>query len=376
MGLHFISHIRSQANGVVWKDKPYLSHFLTPICSTKPVYEPWLWILRRVYQSFRRLHCMYPEQVKKWWNLATKRLANKHTVGPITVIQAHLRRRGWTLGENFDCKMQNDVSFDLTKISVWQYKHFATVAWQDWLVPKLRLKHNLPDLVSFDVDASSWHCENAESEGFMATVRSGGLFTNKVKSRICTQVSPNCALCGQLDGMTHRVYSCSASECIRNNNGWQHLQHVPRSTLIYGLFARPSALDAYHSALDEVRVRDLTVLSETDEPYHIFTDGSCTQPSPSRKSERRATFAVRHAQKNSHQSELLAAGILPGRKQTGFRAELWAFMIAMTASTNSVIYTDCEGVYKGIVKMQNQDGVNWLGSPLQTSTSGGGPGQF
>ena len=202
MGLHFISHIRSQANGVVWKDKPYLSHFLTPICSTKPVYEPWIWILRRVYQSFRRLHCMYPEKVKKWWNLAIKRPANKHTVGPITVFQAHLRRLGWTLGENFDCKMQNDVSFDLTKISVWQYKHFATVAWQDWLVPKLKLKHNLPDLVSFDVDASSWHCENAESEGFMATVRSGGLFTNKVKSRICTQVSPNCALCGQLDGMT------------------------------------------------------------------------------------------------------------------------------------------------------------------------------
>ena len=38
MGLHFISHIRSQCNGAVWKDKPYLSHFLTPICSTRPIY--------------------------------------------------------------------------------------------------------------------------------------------------------------------------------------------------------------------------------------------------------------------------------------------------------------------------------------------------
>ena len=56
MGLHFISHLQSQANGAVWKDKPYLSHFLTPILSTKPMYEPWLWILRRVYQSVRRLH--------------------------------------------------------------------------------------------------------------------------------------------------------------------------------------------------------------------------------------------------------------------------------------------------------------------------------
>ena len=135
--------------------------------------------------------------------------------------------------------------------------------------------------------------------------------------------------------------------------------------MIYGLFARPAALDAYYSALDEVRVRDLSVLSETTEPHHIFTDGSCTQPAPSRKSERRATFAVRHAQKNSHQGELLAAGILPGRKQTAFRAELWAFMIAMTASANSVIYTDCEGVYKGIVKMQKSGWCElaWLSSP-------------
>ena len=365
MGLHFISHIRSMTNGAVWKDKPYLSHFLTPILSTKPIYEPWLWILRRVYQSFRRLHCMLPDQTKMWWNLAIGRKTNKHTIGPITILQAHLRRLGWTLKEDFECQSQDGLSFNLARISQWQYKNLVTTAWQDWLVPKLKIKHNLPDLTSFDITASSWQLPNAQNEGFMATVRSGGLFTNKAKSRICSQVSPNCVMCGELDGMTHRAYACSASEQIRQENGWQSLKDVPRSCLVYGLFPRPLAQDEYFNALDELKVENLVCLPDKEEPIHIFTDGSCSQPAPSKKSERRAAFAVRLAHKNSHESQLLATGTLPGRKQTAFRAELWAVMIAMSTCTNSVIYTDCKGVFLGILKLQKYgwSELAWLSSP-------------
>ena len=101
MGLHFISHLRSKANGAVLKEKPYLSHFLTPILSTKPIYEPWLWILSRIYQSFRRLCCLQPQNVERWWNTALQRSTNKHTIGPVSILQAHLRRLGWTLTKGF-----------------------------------------------------------------------------------------------------------------------------------------------------------------------------------------------------------------------------------------------------------------------------------
>ena len=365
MGLHFISHIRSQANGAVWKDKPYLSHFLTPILSTKPMYEPWLWILQRVFQSFRRLACMMPDQTARWWNLAVARPPNKHTLGPITIILAHLRRLGWTVSDGFACRTQDGTTFSLTRISAWQFKQLVTVAWQDWLVPKLKIKHGLHDLTSFDVSASCWECDDAQRQGFMAMVRSGGLFTNKTKSRMFSQASPDCSLCGASDGMTHRVYDCPASENIRARNGWHNLRDLPRSCMIYGLFSRPQAQDDYQNALDQLEIRDICYVPETENPIHIFTDGSCSQPPASRKAERRAAYGVRMAESQSHEGKCLASGTLPGRKQTAFRAELYAVVVALSCSLNSIVYTDCKGVYTGFLRLMREGWceLSWIAAP-------------
>ena len=134
--------------------------------------------------------------------------------------------------------------------------------------------------------------------------------------------------------------------------------------MVYGLFARPPALDAYQKALDDLRIFDLEILPDSEEPAYIFTDGSCSQPGPSRIYERRASYGVRLACLNSSDGRLLASGTLPGRKQTAFRAELFAFMIAMSSSLNSVIHTYCLGVYKGIVKLQREawSELAWLSS--------------
>ena len=235
MGLHFISHQRSLCNAAVWRDKPYLSHFLTPILSLKPVYEPWLWILQRVFLSFRRLLWLRPEDTLRLWNLAVGRPSNKHTVGPITILMAHLRRLGWVLKPEMECQAQNGRFFNLQTISMSQYKILTQDSWQEWLIPKLRVKLSMPDLTGFDITTSCWNTKDPQQEGFMATMRSGGLFTNRVKSRISCVVSPNCVLCGQPDGMSHRIYHCSATQRIREDLGLQHLEHVldPASCGVY-----------------------------------------------------------------------------------------------------------------------------------------------
>ena len=361
MGLHFISHIRSQCNGAVWKDKPYLSHFLTPILSTRIIYEPWLWVLNRIFLSFSRLLCLQRQKTVELWNLAIGRPANKHTAGPITILFAHLRRLGWQMEPNFKCSTPNGLSVSLENITCGQYKGLVTTSWQEWLVPKLRVKHGLPDLVSFDITASCWHDTDPQNEGFMATLRSGGLFTNKIKAKFCPDMSPTCMLCGKEDGMTHRIFECPEAKQISQHLQCQFLLSQPRSQMLYGLFQQPQALEAYMRGLDAIRIEDLFSLPESDEPVHLFCDGSCSQPPPARKSERRAAYAVRHAKPFSHESFLVASGPLPGRKQTPFRSELFGFMMAMSVSLNSVIYTDCKSVYLGIVRMQNEgfDPLRW-----------------
>ena len=98
-------------------------------------------------------------------------------------------------------------------------------------------------------------------------------------------VSGGCALCGAIDGMSHRIYECPASEEIRVKNDWDFLKDEQRSVLVYGLFPRPKALDEYQKALYDIHITDLQFLPDSEETAYIFTDGSCTQPLPSRVSE-------------------------------------------------------------------------------------------
>ena len=233
MGLHFVSHQRSVCNGVVWKDKPYLSHYLTPLLAVKPEYEPWLWILRRVFLSYRRMLWLQPEKSRTLWKMAVKRPANKRTIGTTRIIVSHLRRLGWHLGDDYAYETVDGYYFSLDKISTAQFRSLSQSSWQAWLEPTLRIKLSMPDLSGFDVQTSCWNAKDAEEEGFLATLRSGGLFTNKVKSRLCTSVSPNCALCGELSGMTHRIYHCPAAKAYREKNGLQHLESLPRACLLW-----------------------------------------------------------------------------------------------------------------------------------------------
>ena len=84
-----------------------------------------------------------------------------------------------------------------------------------------------------------------------------------------------------------------------------------------------------------------------------------------RSSEKHAAFAVRRAFQDSHESQLVTSGVLPGRKQSPFRAELHAFMVAMSVSLDSIIYTDCKAVFVGISRIQREGWCElaWLSSP-------------
>ena len=94
MGGYFFRDMRTLCNKTIWPGKQYMSHYLSPILSTRQFYEPWIWVLRRCYTSFARALCMQPDLMKEVWNAAIVRPAGKHTLGPITILVAHLSRLG------------------------------------------------------------------------------------------------------------------------------------------------------------------------------------------------------------------------------------------------------------------------------------------
>ena len=354
MGPSFVRNMRTLANSVVWKGRQYMSHFLSPLLSTDLEYEPLFWILQRCFSSFLRATCLQREDILSTWNKAVARSANKHTLGPITVFVAHLRRLNWTLEANFAVKDQRGQTFCLDQLSTLQFRHLVTQAWETLLVPKLKQRSGMDEINSFSIQASKWESHDPRVNAFMALHRAGGLFTNKVKSRICHEQHPECSLCGLPDGIEHRLYHCSSTQDLRNNADWEKLQSLPRQCLIGGLFPKEQLLEDFQEALDELQPPPLEHLLEEGKRVHLFTDGSCSVPGQGFSTERKAAWSVISAEQCSPERSLLASGPLPGRRQTSFRGELFALAAALQLAADVedvTIYSDCRAVRKPRLNM-------------------------
>ena len=227
MGSLFLRDIRARSNGAVWKGRQYMSHYLSPILSTKACYEPWVWVLRKCFMSFLRVCGRQPDLVLSTWNLALPRPLSKHTLGPVTVLIAHLKRLGWNLKENFRCDLPDGKTMFLNQISTWQFERLVMQAWERWIIPKVKHRNGFEDLSVFTTEASTWSNGDAALDGFMMTLRSGGLFTNRAKSKF-TGCSDKCILCGHLDGMHHRIYDCEGAIAAKNKVDWDTLQQLPK----------------------------------------------------------------------------------------------------------------------------------------------------
>ena len=87
-------------------------------------------------------------------------------------------------------------------------------------------------------------------------------------------------------------------------------------------------MDEYLKLLDNIASPVFQTLAPDHPRVFVFTDVSCSKPSSGRSTERKATWAFRRAYPHSDASDLICAGILPGRKQT-IRSELFAVLCAL-----------------------------------------------
>ena len=364
MGALFLRDVRARSNGAIWKGRQYMSHYLSPILSTKTCYEPWIWILRKCFMSFLRVCSLIPDAIKRAWNSALPRALTKHTLGPVTVLMAHLKRLGWTLADDLHCRLPDGRSFRLDHISSWQFKRLATESWETWIIPKVKHRCGFEDLTSFTAEASNWDNDDHALNGFMMTLRSGGLFTNRSKAKF-TGCSDKCALCDQTDGMLHRIYECPGAAGAKAKVDWTLLQELPKHSLMWGIFGLPEAQERYWQALDNIPATPLQQLQVQNTRHQIFTDGSCGVSKGPHRHAVYAAWAIRLAEPNSAKSTLLASGPLPGRKQTAYRSEIYAVINALSVSTFSDIYTDCYNVYRGVLKLQTAGWIelDWKASP-------------
>ena len=104
------------------------------------------------------------------------------------------------------------------------------------------------------------------------------------------------------------------------------------------------ALDDYRRKLDLLPMPDIPFLPRSQEVRHFFTDGSARDSNC--PLTRLCSWAVTWAQPNDSKNQVIVKATLSGRKQTVFRAELQAVLVALTLSENIWVYCDNEAVVK------------------------------
>ena len=164
--------------------------------------------------------------------------------------------------------------------------------------------------------------------------------------------------------MIHRLFECLETAYLRSGPDSDIIKDLPRATVTMGLFQEPHILENYMKQLDMIEPPVFQPLPPDHPRVYVFTDGSCSKPDSGRTTERKATWALRRASPCSENSEPICSGVLPGRKQTAYRSELFAVLCALSFARQVTVFSDCKGVVRGFQKLNS---VGWYESEWRST---------
>ncbi|CAE7621051.1 RTase [Symbiodinium sp. CCMP2592] len=346
-GKDFTREVRAKCNHAVWGKKQYHLHYLTPLFSGT-AFEPLLYMARYRFAAFLRLLTQHEQLVKDVWakSVKAKTFFKNSTKGAISLLQNLLFDLDWEIYDDGTCVTGQGWKFPIWDISLAQFLDSARRSWENNILRHLHSKNNLKDLDSFSVSFSQQPRHDDKClEGFMRKVRLGGLFPYRRKNHV-TQEDLACLFCGQEDTLQHRVYECVGTEHIRATDRWDAVSLLPPALVLGGLVGEPKELEDFHQALDRLEPSQVSKLPPTSSRRFCFTDGSAFGVDDSQAII--CSWAVTEATQYSPSNTCREQGLLVGRRQTVFRAELQAVNVALAISDSCTIYCDNESVVRRV----------------------------
>ncbi|CAE7413448.1 unnamed protein product [Symbiodinium sp. CCMP2592] len=345
-GKDFIREVRAKCNHSVWGKKQYHLHYLTPLFSGT-CYEPVLYLAKYRFSALLRLMARDLPLLQEVWDLAIQKKAffKRATKGMVSLFLNQLHDLGWELQRDGTCISLDGWVFKIWEISAAQFADIVSADWERNLLQHLHTKKHFADLQDFSVFRSSYPpLPDPLLEGFMRKVRLGGLFPQRRRSHVNTAEEQFCHHCGAVDTLEHRVHDCPATFSVRLQNDWKDICSQPDYMLLTGLFPRLKDHNKYLQALDDIQHPPVLDPPIQVERFNLFTDGSAIDNTC--PFMRLCGWAVTCAHDGGPRNTTLCAGLLPGRRQTVFRAEFHAVNAAIASVPSANIYTDNQAVAK------------------------------
>ena len=200
-------------------------------------------------------------------------------------------------------------------------------AYHDVLAAQLQQREGYEDLEGCDVELTQSHDHELlpnELE-YVNIARDGAFVADFHRSKYDGSKAHMCPVCGVRNDVSHKYRDCALYADLR----LQHAEQVARWTSLPDVFALHGLVPAnpWRNLLWEalISLEDATsvfAFSPSGGTQHLFTDGSCSNPTTA--SESLAAWAVHHPERGT-----VSCGHLVGVQQCIARAELTAVLSAL-----------------------------------------------
>lgn len=335
-----------------------------------PEADPQYWAVKETIRCTRL--CQNEAQISMLCDLAVGAPSCLPSGGPTIALVHRLQYVGWTIHPGMVVE-DSWGKFSLFAISMPELLTRLEKSWQYVVAAKMEARPCFQGLRCADPKSTRRFLSllPLPEQGLYRKALNGAAFTNDVLCYFNDTGCNLCKFCGAVDSRKHRFWKCPAFGAERSflPEGFVELaETLPACATQAGWALQSETQDEWWRYLNSLDVGPPQPFKPAWADMHgwvdVFTDGSCFMPT--RENVRFASWSCCRAHPALHlqESEVIAAGALPGILQSAFRAELFAVSQALAWATGSKckirLWTDCQGV---VTKLQGLLGGTWKPAP-------------
>ena len=333
-----LATLRGKFSAAIWGLHHHRDHFLGLIFGQAKSFEPFVLIFQIRLRDLRRAAHRDSATTNVRWNAA--RISRK-SGGMLHYMMDMIDYLGWQVLDDCSVVTLSDQHIYLCHHDKEWILQWVNEAWFRVAASKVVTKDGLGDIESIDLTFSQTLRKQIKiPQHITAAFTTNAAVHSRQKRKFLDDQQALCKLCGQEDTQRHRLLHCPGLAQARQDVPLQEISEYPQLLLERGLCKKPQAFVAWELSLLDTPLPKCQEIF--DEHVHLFTDGSTdgvlTVPCSS--------WAVVLQEPLCFNRAVVASGLVPGR-QSNYRAELYATIVAVQSAATATVYIDNQAVCDG-----------------------------
>ena len=266
--------LRGKSNKAVWGEHSQRNHYLAPLVAGSHIYEPWLIVFKKRWQTLRRIWVSVPDFAAKW-NYFVGVSVSKG-MGPLSLFLLDLRFLGWEPQAHGRVALPEGDTLHVY-FSNWSLVWGKLLrAWETHVCAQVQSCKGLLGLEGFSVVRVRSRLETKHGyNAHVANYACGAIVPAQRRKHFTCDEDLKCPFCDGLLTTEHMLLSCPATAPCREGL-LETLRCCDPFEVQWGLFKIPQEVKEFHTALRQLQWAEVHELF--DEDVHLFTDGSTICP--------------------------------------------------------------------------------------------------